>query len=145
MSDAERTRLVCNTSGDLVPNDLQIERLNKCLEWCKLWRDRLGIHRDWNITLQYGGDTDSLMVMDDSLAFYNSFLIVINDSALEDPDFESTEKTCLHELLHIVMWSFRKFCTTVAINDFQEAVELREESVINQLELAFARAFHLLS
>lgn len=141
MRDSLKTSLKYNQSGDLVPNDDQKDKLRKCLEWCKTWRSRLGIHPDFIIVLEYIGAKDYLMLMDDELGYYNRFTIYIADDAFTESD-KDLESVCAHELLHVVMWPFRKFCTEVA-PEHKDAIELREETVVTQLEWAFGRLLDL--
>lgn len=141
MRETLRTSLRYNTSGDMVPTTEQKEKLHKCLEWCKTWRNRLGIHPDHIIILEYAGPKDYLMLMEDELAYYNRFHIYISDDSLAESE-KDLESVCVHELLHVVMWPFRKFCVEISPNH-QELIESREETVVAQLELAFGRLFDL--
>ena len=141
MRESLRTSLKYNQSGDIVPNEEQKEKLHKCLEWCKVWRNRLGIHPDFIIGLEYIGPKDYLMWMEDELGYYNRFTIYISDDALAEPE-EDLESVCAHELLHVVMWPFRKFCTELA-PEHKDVIESREEAVVTQLEWSFGRLFKL--
>ena len=136
MYATEKTLL---TPTEHLMTDSQKEKMNQCLEWTKKWRNKLGIHPDYEINLEYHGDQEWLMWMNDDHAFYNKFGIHISSQGFDDSCNDNREMIIIHEMIHIILWQFRKFCTTVANEKWKEAIWDREELVVSHLELAIAR------
>lgn len=117
----------------------QERRFKEAIKYLNKWKKLLRLHPDTEIHVSYVGKKNYSMEVDFKHAEYSRFYIHVAERCLKPKRDKKREASCIHELLHILVYPYTFIAFSLVDEDIREMLNKKEEEMITSLEIVIAK------